>query len=189
MNILELNEKRIKKGKTPIDPRLIFIMDDCMATKHLWKKDSNILTIMNQGRHYQLSYFLTMQYSLGLEPELRSNFNFIFLLGEDIKSNRDRLYQHFAGCIPSRDLFEQVFIQVTANFGCMVINNRIKSTNFMDKVFWYKAQSPPSFKIGIPKALKWNTDNFDPSHEKRGQLLDINDFYSKRKTIVNVQMI
>jgi hypothetical protein len=190
MSVLELNEKRVKQGKKPIDPRLVFIMDDCMATKHLWKKDPNVLTIMNQGRHYQLSYFLTMQYSLGLEPELRSNFNFIFLLGEDIKSNRDRLYQHFAGCFPTRDLFEQVFISVTANYGCLVINNRIKSPNFMDKVFWYRAERPPSFVIGIPKAIKWNKENYDPQHEKRGALLDINDFIGgKRRTIVNVQMI
>ena len=181
MNVLAMNEKRVKRGKSPIDPRVIFIMDDCMATKHLWKKDPNVLTIMNQGRHFQLTYFLTMQYSLGLEPELRSNFNFIFLMGEDSFSNRKRLYEHFASMFPTKDIFEQIFLQVTADYGCMVINNRIQSPNFMDKVFWYKAKKPPEFMIGIPKCLKWNRENFDPDHEKRGQLFDMNDFYTKKK--------
>ena len=30
---------------------------------------------------------------------------------------------------PTRDIFEQVFLQVTDNYGCMVINNRLRSSD------------------------------------------------------------
>lgn len=189
LNILELNEKRIKKKKKPIDPRLIFIMDDTMAYKDKWKDSEEILTIMNQGRHYQLSYFLTMQYAIALAPELRSNFNFIFLLGEDSFLNREKLYKNFASCIPSFDAFEQIFAQVTKDYGVMVINNNIKSTNFLDKIFWYKAKKTPNFMMGIPKMIKWNKDNYDPNCEKRPSYLTMDDFCKKRRTKINVQMI
>ena len=70
--MLEKNKQRKKKGKKELDPRAFLIMDDCMSSKHLWLKDPNILTIFNEGRHYQLTFILSMQYSLGIQPELRS---------------------------------------------------------------------------------------------------------------------
>ena len=45
-----------KRGKK-LDPRSFLVMDDCMAAKHLWIKDANVLEIMNQGRHSKLTYF------------------------------------------------------------------------------------------------------------------------------------
>ena len=89
-----------------------------MSSKHLWLKDPNMLVIFNEGRHYQLTFILTMQYCLGIQPELRSNFDYIFLLGEDFISNRKRLYEHYAGMYPSFDIFQQVFNEITADYGC-----------------------------------------------------------------------
>jgi len=181
--MLAQNEERAKRKQKLIDPRGYLIMDDCMSSKHLWLKDPNILTIFNEGRHYQLTFILTMQYSLGIQPELRSNFDFIFLLGEDIGSNRIRLYQHYAGMFDSQDAFNQVFLQMTENYGCMVINNRVRSLNLEDKVFWYRAdpKKTPHFVVGIPKCIQWNKQHFDPEYDKREQLLDWSTFGAKKK--------
>jgi hypothetical protein len=188
-NMLSLNEERKKQGKKTVDPRTFLIMDDCMSSKHLWLKDPNILSIFNEGRHYQLTFILTMQYSLGIQPELRSNFDFIFLLGEDMYSNRKRLYEHYAGMFPTRDIFDQVFLQITENYGCMVINNRIRSTDIRKKVFWYRAQKTPEFTIGIPKYIKWNEKNFDENYDKKETVLDLNTFCSRRKANITVKLI
>ena len=131
--ILDKNVQRKKNRKKLIDPRSILLMDDCMSSKHLWLKDPNMLSIFNEGRHYQLTFILTMQYCLGIQPELRSNFDFIFMLGEDFVNNRKKLYEHYAGMFPSRDVFEQVFQQVTNNYGCMVIDNRLRTTDIKKK--------------------------------------------------------
>ena len=50
---------------------------------------------------------------MGIPPEMRSNFDYIFLLAEDFISNRKRLYEHYAGMFPNFDIFQQVFTEVT----------------------------------------------------------------------------
>jgi hypothetical protein len=180
--ILDKNNKRKEKKKKTYDPRTFLIMDDCMSTKHLWLKDPNMLTIFNEGRHYQLTFILSMQYSLGIQPELRSNFDYVFLLGEDFINNRKKLYEHYAGMFPTRDIFDQVFLQVTDNYGCMVINNRLRSTDITKKVFWYKASKRANFKVGSPKFIKFHDENYDPDHDKRVPFIDLNMFGRKRNS-------
>jgi len=77
------NQKRRHEGKKEKDGRLILIMDDCMSSKGTWVKEQQISELFFNGRHYKMSFILTMQFSLGIPPEMRSNFDFIFLLAED----------------------------------------------------------------------------------------------------------
>ena len=127
------------------EEEIMLIMDDCMSSKGDWLKDPQILELFFNGRHHHMSFILTMQFSLGIPPELRSNFDYIFLLAEDFPSNRKRLYEHYAGMFPNLQIFEQVFSEITDNFGVMVIDNRIHSKNIADKVYWYRAKEVPEF--------------------------------------------
>jgi hypothetical protein len=180
--ILAKNERRIKENKKEVDPRVFLVMDDCMATKHLWVKDPNILEIMNQGRHFKLTYILTMQYCLGIQPELRTQFNFVFLLGEDNAASRKKLYEHWAGVFPKFDFFEQVFLQVTSNYGCMVINNRIKTQDLTKKVFWFRAKKVPHFTLGIPQYIKFHEEKYDSDYQKKEGLFDLINYGNKKKS-------
>jgi hypothetical protein len=185
--ILEKNKNRIKKSKKEIDPRAFLIMDDCMSSKHLWLKDPNILTIFNEGRHYQLTFILSMQYSLGIQPELRSNFDFVFLLGEDFINNRRKLYEHYAGMFPTRDIFDQVFLQVTDSYGCMVINNRLRSSELKKKVFWYKAKVRANFKVGTSDIYNFHKKKFDTEYNNKPQELDLTALAYKNKSHIIVK--
>ena len=166
------NALRVKEGKKEKDDRIILIMDDCMSSKGSWLKDPNILELFFNGRHHHISFILTMQFSLGIPPELRSNFDYIFLLAEDFISNRKRLYEHYAGMFPSFDIFQQVFNDITENYGIMVINNRIHSKNITDKVFWYRAKDVPEFKLGSPKFIKYHKDTYDKEWNNRLHMFD-----------------
>jgi hypothetical protein len=166
------NAARVKSGKKPKDDRIMLIMDDCMSSKGTWLKDPNILELFFNGRHHHLSFILTMQFSLGIPPELRSNFDYIFLLAEDFISNRKRLYEHYAGMFPSFDIFQQVFTDITENYGIMVINNRIHSKNITDKVFWYKAKETPNFKLGCNKFKKYHKESYDKEWNNRLPIFD-----------------
>ena len=187
--ILEKNKRRKNQGKKQIDPRAFLIMDDCMSTKHLWLKDPSVLSIFNEGRHYQITFILAMQYSLGIQPELRSNFDYIFLLGEDFVNNRKKLYEHYAGMFPSRNLFDQVFNQVTDNYGVMAINNRLRASQIRKKVFWYKAQKRENFNVGSKSYIKFHSHNFDLNYDKRLPYIDFSNFGSNIKNIVHVKKI
>jgi hypothetical protein len=182
----EENKNRKEKGKSEKDDRIMIIMDDCMSSKGTWLKDPNILELFFNGRHHHLSFILTMQFSLGIPPELRSNFDYIFLLAEDITSNRRRLYDHYAGMFPTFDIFQQVFSEITANYGCMVINNRIHSTNIADKVFWYKAKSVPNFSIGSNKFYKYHKKLYDKEWDKRLVVFDPSTALAKKKNSIRL---
>lgn len=186
--IIDKNEQRKKAKKPIVDPRAYLVMDDCMSSKHLWLRDPCVLSIFNEGRHFQLTFILAMQYSLGIQPELRSNFDFIFLLGEDNFSNRKKLYEHYAGIFPSRDIFEMAFSELTNDYGCMVINNRVRCTDLRKKVFHFRANKTPPFKLGIEKLLMFNDENFDPKHEKKANAFDLTAHVFKRRTNVRIKL-
>ena len=162
--ILDKNDERKKIRKRPVDPRICLVMDDCMGEKDRWLKDTSILELFNNGRHYKVFYLLSMQYSLGIPPELRSNFDYVFLLSDNINTNKKRLYDHYAGMFPSFSIFKDVFEQITSNFGCMVIDNKSKSNNLQDVIFWFKATDRPPFKLGSRSYVKLHEKNYTGEH-------------------------
>ena len=181
----EDNQKRKKDGKKLKDDRLMLIMDDCMSSKGAWVKDENVLELFFNGRHHHISFILTMQFALGIPPEMRSNFDYIFLLAEDFISNRKRLYDHYAGMFPSFDMFQQVFLDVTENYGCMVIDNRVHSKDITKKVFWYKAKIAPQFKIGSKKYKTYHKKHYDSEWNKQIKTFDASSLITRRKNKIN----
>ena len=157
--VRKLKEEEKRYGKSQIDPWGFLILDDLMYDTS-WIKDTTIKSLFMNGRHYKLLFMITMQYSLGIPPALRSNVDYIFILRENIVSNRKRLYEHYAGMFPTFDIFSQVMDQCTADFECLVIDNTTKSNKIEDMVFWYKADEHPSFKIGAPAFWEYHSNNY-----------------------------
>jgi len=181
------NLKRKKESKKLKDDRLMLIMDDCMSSKGEWLKDPQILELFFNGRHHHVSFILTMQFSLGIPPELRSNFDYVFLLAEDVTSNRKRLYEHYAGMFPTLAIFEQVFGEITENYGVMVIDNRIHSKNIADKVYWYKAKDVPEFTLGCNKYKRYHKEHYDKEWNRRLPIFDPGDMIAKKRN--NIKLI
>lgn len=178
--MIEKQIEREKKGKN-LDPRGFILMDDCLSKKGSWMKDQPIMELLFNGRHYRLMYMLTMQFPLGITPELRCNFDYIFLLNEDFYSNLKRLYDHYAGMFPSFDSFRQVFKEVTSDFGSMVIVNRGARSSILDKIFWYKAKNEPVGMIGCDQFVNFHNRNYDPQWKKKKKKFDIVDMCVKKK--------
>lgn len=116
------------------------VLDDCLASKGSWMNDQVILELFYNSRTYQTTFIMTMQFPLGIKPEFRSCFDYVFLLSEDFYSNQKRLYDHYAGMFPTFEEFRKVLIQLTNDFNCMVLNNRVVAKNISDKVFYFKAE-------------------------------------------------
>lgn len=135
-----------KYGGTDLDPRAFLVLDDCLYDK-TWPNDKNIRSIFMNGRHYNVTFILTMQYSMGIPPHLRSNIDYVFLLRDPILKNQERLYNQYAGMFPSFEIFRQVFNQCTENYECMVIDNKVQSNKLSDQVYWYKADIGSDFKV------------------------------------------
>lgn len=136
-DILEEQKENIEK-KNVIEH--FIVMDDCLADKGSWVKSPVMSTLLTNARMYHITYILTIQYPMGIRPELRGNFDYVYLLADDTVSNQRRIYDHYAGMFPNFDAFRQVFEQLTPDYGAMVINNRGVRENFLDKIFYYKAK-------------------------------------------------
>jgi len=182
------NELREKKELKPKDGSVMLIMDDCLSSKG-WTKDSNILELFYNGRHSLISFILTLQYAVGIPPELRSNFDYIFLLAEDTITNRRKLYDHYAGMFPTFDIFQQVFSDLTENYCVMVIDNRIHSKNITDKVFWYKAKKVPKFMVGNNKFKRFHESTYDDNWNKKIEVFDPFSIMKKRSIKLIVEKV
>jgi len=130
-----------------IDTRAFLILDDCLYDNS-WVKDKNIRALFMNGRHYKAFFIITMQYALGITPNLRTNVDYVFVLREPYHSNRKKLFEQYCGMFPNYEFFCNVMDQCTENFECLVINNNAKSNKLEDQVFWYKAEPHPDFRLG-----------------------------------------
>jgi len=128
-----VNNEIAECGVNKTDPRGFLILDDCLYDQS-WIKDKNIRACFMNGRHYKLLFVITMQYALGVPPNLRTNVDYVFILRENYISNRKRLYEHYAGMFPSFDMFCQVMDQCTENYECLVVHNNAKSNILEDQV-------------------------------------------------------
>ena len=156
----EVNKEKKIKGKTTIDPRTVVVFDDCLYDQS-WTKDKNVRAFFMNGRHLKIFFIITMQYPLGIPPNLRTNIDYTFILRDNITKNRRRIFENYAGMFPNYDIFSSVMDQCTQNYECLVIDNSVASNKIEDCVFWYKAENRPTFRIGA--AQFWLNNDIEDS--------------------------
>ena len=163
--------KKINSGEygDDVDPRAFLIFDDCLYDDK-WAKDKNMKAIFMNGRHFKLTFLLTMQFPLGIKPHMRTNIDYTFILRENIVSNRRRIYEHYAGMFPTFDIFCKIMDECTENYECLVIHNNSKSNKIEDQVFWYKAESHDDFKLGAPEFWKYNNEFYEDDNDNEDEI-------------------
>ena len=173
-------------GNSNIDPYAFIILDDCLYDNS-WTKDSNVRSLFMNGRHYSVLFLITMQFALGIPPNLRGNIDYVFILRENYISNRKRIYDHYAGMFPTFEIFCQVMDQCTENYECLVIDNTSKSNKIEDQVYWYKATAHESFKIGAPEFWQHHSNNYNDRYGNGEEAFDYKAMKSKKGPFVNVK--
>lgn len=167
--------KQIKKEhevykRSNIDPRAFVILDDCLFDA-TWTKDKVMRLLFMNGRHWKIMLVITMQYPLGIPPNLRTNIDYVFILREPYISNRKRIYENYAGMFPTFESFCQVMDQCTENFECLVIKNNAKSNKLNEQIFWYKAEPHKDFKLGSKEfweiSKQMNSDDEDEQYDPK----------------------
>ena len=180
-NILKRQRMMLDKWKEnqTIDPRAFLVLDDCLYDNS-WTKDKNVRSLFMNGRHFKILFIITMQYALGIPPNLRTNIDYIFILRENYVSNRKRLYEHYAGMFPNFEMFCQVMDQCTENYECLVVHNNAKSNKLQDQVFWYKAEPHDEVKLGSRQFWEFGERERDNSNQVGGH-----EGQSSQKYVVN----
>ncbi len=180
--------KQVKKEtemyrKCTIDPRAFVILDDCLYDS-TWTRDKMMRLLFMNGRHWKIMLIITMQYPLGIPPNLRTNIDYVFILREPYIANRKRIWENYAGMFPTFESFSQVMDQCTENFECLVINNNAKSNKLQDQIFWYKSEKRADFKLGSKEfwdlSKELNSDDDEPSYNP--------DDSKKRKNVQKINV-
>lgn len=158
-------------------PTAFIIFDDLMYDNSFVNSKALRFLLMN-GRHFKIFLFITVQYSLGINPALRANMQYIFLLKETNYENRIKLWRHYAGIFPTFQSFEAVFRECTNNRDCMAVKNNVSSYNITDSVFFFRPElNIPDFQLGddeFKSFAKHNTEHnnkgsagvFDPEKKR-----------------------
>jgi hypothetical protein len=162
-------------GLTPSN-RAFVVLDDMLHDAAAWKKEKTIQSIFFNGRHYNIFFILTMQYPLGIPPALRSNIDYVFVFNEPSIKNRKKIYDDYAGMIPSFDHFCNILDSCTQNHECLVIKTSGNSTDLRDQIFWYKAAKHDPFRVGHPKIWKYHdlhyNDKYDTQRDEEKEEVD-----------------
>lgn len=151
-----LNKEKQNFGKSNINPQSFLILDDCLYD-NTWKKDKNMRYLFQNGRHINILVLITMQYPLGILPDMRTNIDFTFILREPNTTNRKKIYENYASVFPNFDIFCKCMDNLTNGYGCLVIDNTARSNKLEEIVFWYTADDHQHFKLCSDEF--WAIDN------------------------------
>jgi GTPase SAR1 family protein len=132
------------------NPWSMLIVDDCMDDPTVFNKVPQTGLFKN-GRHWKMLYLVSLQYALDVKPHIRSNIDGAFIFRESNIAIRKRLYENYAGIIPSFGLFEQIMDSITGDYTALYINNTTTSNDWTECVFYYKAPLIQDFKFGCPE--------------------------------------
>jgi Poxvirus A32 protein len=135
----------MKKRNPTIDARAMLVLDDC-TTETIGSRDPLLRKLFFNGRHSELLLVLTLQYPLGIPPDMRGQVSYTFILADNSHHHRKLLWEKYAHVFPTFHLFCKIMDDLTSNYGCMVICNDHIGT-LQDCVFWYRAGSNPPFKM------------------------------------------
>lgn len=107
-----------------------------------------------------------MQYAVDIPPALRSQIDYVFITRENNKAIMKKTYDHFLGCIPTFEQYEQILTDVTKDHGVLVFDNTSKDSDLSKVLYWYKASSPPKhYKFGSQKIWEYHHKNYKDNQE------------------------
>jgi hypothetical protein len=159
-----ITRQKVAKEWLP-NPWALQLIDDCTDDPSILKKPV-FQAIYKNGRHWNMVHILSLQYCMDILPSIRTNIDYTFILRETNQRNRKALWENYAGCIPSLQMFQDIMDSITEDFTALVINNRIQSNKLEDCIFWYKAH-PERLSENIqfchPTAWEFNEERFDPN--------------------------
>jgi hypothetical protein len=134
------NKGKLKNG--------LLVMDDCNSSKEAFRGKDMRNAFFN-GRQYGLTIVWGVHWCMDLLPDLRAQVDYVIVLKDSNRKNKERLYNNFFGMFDKFDDFQRVMDSCTANKECLVLDNTVPEQNPANCLYWYKAKlNPPPFHIG-----------------------------------------
>ena len=144
---------------------VLLALDDCMYDKKIMKSVEMREIHMN-GRHWNLYFINCVQYLMDIPPELRGQIDYVFAFKDNIRKNREKLYNYFFGIFDSFKDFDKVMRTCTENYECLVLDSKQSSNDISKCVFYYKANIDiGEFRMG--RSVFFKLDKFFRPKKKK----------------------
>ena len=131
-------DKKTRGGSSSVDPRAFLILDDCLYDAKSWINEESTRYVFMNGRHIDLMTIITMQYPLGITPNLRTNVDFVFILRENILGNRRRIYENYAGMFRPLKCFVRSWTNAQRTLNVLLSVTMYRPTSWKTKCFGIK---------------------------------------------------
>ncbi len=158
--------QRQKLAKEHIEnPWAFIILDDCTDDPSIFRRPLQN-GMYKRGRWFWMLYIVSLQYSMDIRPNIRTNIDGTFILREPNLRNRKNMYENYASIIPDFKLFCDLMDQITDDYTALYIHNMSKTNNWQECVFWYKPKPiPENFKFGCETFWKHHNQRYNPDYK------------------------
>ena len=138
--LLKENEELRNKGEPEKDSRILVVLDDVIHDPSILKNEDFNNIIFN-GRKYNITLIISVQYIKALPPGARQNADKVFLFNTDIDAEiKKKMYDTYDGKFPTEKVFKTVLQTFTKNYQSLVLYlNYIPDATFNDKISVFKA--------------------------------------------------
>jgi hypothetical protein len=134
--IMRAQRQRVREAILPY----FLVLDDCLYD-NTWRRNRTIHALLkHSGVMFHTTFFITMQYGVGIPPSLQASLDYVFIFRENHVSNRERLYKYYADIFPTFELFCSAMNLLTEPYACLVIDNMVRSDRWTDCVFYWRAE-------------------------------------------------
>lgn len=147
-SLLENQQHAILKDGRGLQNNYLLLLDQPESSDELWKKSKAFEKVFTLGRCHNIMILMSLQFPLGVKPVLRQNVDYVFLFRTESDNSIKKAYDNYGGVVPTFEFFKKLFYESTNDHGCMVIDRTVKSKNWSDKIFHYKAKNPGKFLFG-----------------------------------------
>lgn len=145
--IQKLLKRQVELTRKNIRNHVLIICDDCLSKANFNSKTFE--TLATQGRHYQVSCWISTQHYTKIPQPLRLNVDYMFILGNQKTEVLKKVYDELAGYFDNEKGFVMCVKENLTNYGCFVLDN-ITGT-------YSRIQAPeelPKFYLNMKKKKK-----------------------------------
>lgn len=160
-----LERQKLLVNQNHPTPNAFVVLDDCAYDKSMFYGDTPLREMLFNGRHWRLFSMITLQYVMGMPPDLRQNVDYVIVLKDNVLKNLKKLHDNFFGVIDNFHDFVEIMKQTTEEHGALVLDNTSVSNDLSSMLFWYKAKDR-KFQMGSPEFWRQHNSQYNPKHNQ-----------------------
>lgn len=162
-----------KKPFNGFNPYIFVVLDDVVTDDKFIRYNPAINRSFMEGRHFDMTVFVTTQHHHKLSPAVRANTDLYFIFHQDSILNKESLYEEFGSGFINKDHFIKFLDHYTQGYKILVVNRRVQTDEITEKFFTFEhgMKKIPPFRLGSDRY--WKRDDWEKQVKKYTRLRSI----------------